>query len=193
MGKKVAAQRAKVEAADAAIAELQEEVLQLGGVKLRSLKSKVETLKEQVAGIAGELTRKEVAREAKDKETDKLQKAIDKSKAALEEQQAKNEEIRSSFETLEKQALEKMQEYEKLQAEQAEIDDALSQMQKEHEQAKEKKRQVCARGRVSTGRVFRCVRCLADAATSMCCLPPSDALGRRHAHGGRAVLPRRRP
>ena len=80
VGKKVAAQRTKVEAADAAVEELQEQVLALGGIKLRAQKSKVETLNEQLAGIQGELTKKAVAREATEKGAEKLEKAIDKSK-----------------------------------------------------------------------------------------------------------------
>ena len=73
--------------------------------------------------------------------------ALSRGAQAFEEQQAKNEATRKTFETLEAQAYEKMQEYEKLQAEQQGIDERMGQMQQEHQQAKDAAKKVRARPR----------------------------------------------
>ena len=57
LGKRVGEGEKKVGAADATLASLQEQVLAVGGIKLRAQKSKVETLGEQVSGLQQALTK----------------------------------------------------------------------------------------------------------------------------------------
>ncbi|EOD07120.1 hypothetical protein EMIHUDRAFT_198420 [Emiliania huxleyi CCMP1516] len=78
LGKRVGEGEKKVGAADATLASLQEQVLAVGGIKLRAQKSKVETLGEQA------VTKAEVGLESKTAAQAKLEASLSKQQAAAE-------------------------------------------------------------------------------------------------------------
>ncbi|KAL1511609.1 hypothetical protein AB1Y20_006403 [Prymnesium parvum] len=96
----VGAARRGVEAADAGVAELQEAVLAMGGVKLRAQKSKVETLGEARRGVQEALGKARVQLEVARKSVEKVEKAVEKHRKGAEEQEAKNEATRRALEEL---------------------------------------------------------------------------------------------
>jgi len=133
---KLGKQKSVVDVLDAALAKLQEEVLEVGGIKLRAQKSKVETLGEQLAGVQQAITKAKVEVEAQLKGEVKLESSITKQQAEAATLEEKIQNTTAHLKTLEDQAFEVMQQYERCQEELATKENVLKGLQDEYEEFK---------------------------------------------------------
>ena len=138
VGKRIADAKAKVDKADEKLAKLQEEVLALGGVRLRAQKSKVETLGEQLKGVEGRLSKARAQSEGSEKGVAKLEAAVASAKEAAEALEEKIKATKAKKAALEEEALEVMRTYEACQAELAEKEEGLQATKAKYEKAKGK-------------------------------------------------------
>jgi len=136
IGKRVDAQAKKVAVVEEQLEELQEQVLSIGGVKLRTLKSTVETRNEQVAnaqhtldGAKGRLANAEKRRAT-------LEASEAKHRKAAEAIQAKMDEAKAHAKELEGAAKEVLDNFETCQANLEEKNEALQAMSDEYEKVK---------------------------------------------------------
>lgn len=136
MGKRTAAQQAKVDAVDAEIAELQEQVLAVGGVMLRAQKSKVETLKGQSSGIQQQLTKARVQLEAAEKVAAKLEAAEARQRQAAADQESKNAAVKARLEELTDEAAKVAERQSECDAEVIEKAEAMKAIEKQYEECK---------------------------------------------------------
>ena len=144
LGKRVAEQRSLVEAVDSRLTALQEEVLAVGGTKLRAQKSKVETLAEQVAGLRQSLTKTEVNLESRTTARDKLQVSINRQKDAIVSLESQVEAAEAALKQLEDDAFQVHQAYQACEVQCASKEEALKAMQVEYENFKATVAKVCA-------------------------------------------------
>ena len=87
----------KSSAIESDIESLQEQILEAGGVELRTQNSKVESIKEKIE-LSSELTTKaEVAKSKAEKDVLKLQKSLEKNEAQLEELDSELEQLREQI------------------------------------------------------------------------------------------------
>lgn len=87
----------KSSAIESDIDQLQEQILEAGGVELRTQNSKVDSIKEKIE-LSSELTTKaEVAKSKAEKDVVKLQKSLKKNEAQLEELEAELEQLREQI------------------------------------------------------------------------------------------------
>nr|WJN25099.1 condensin complex subunit [Pseudozyma flocculosa] len=87
----------KSSAIESDIESLQEQILEAGGVELRTQNSKVDSIKEKIE-LSSELTTKaEVAKSKAEKDVLKLQKSLEKSEAQLEELDSELEQLRDQI------------------------------------------------------------------------------------------------
>nr|WJN25103.1 condensin complex subunit [Sporisorium sorghi] len=87
----------KSSAIESDIQQLQEQILEAGGVELRTQNSKVDSIKEKIE-LSSELTTKaEVAKSKAEKDVLKLQKSLEKNEAQLEELEAELEQLREQI------------------------------------------------------------------------------------------------
>lgn len=100
-GKEIVKLSEKTAAIDADIKAFQEKILEAGGVRLRSQKSKVDGMKEMIDLNSERVTKAEVAKAKADKDIVKLEKALDSNAAALE---ALGEELGALEETIAQKA-----------------------------------------------------------------------------------------
>ena len=126
-------QQEVVSKADAALAVVQEQVLAVGGIKLRAQKSKVETLGEQLAGTQQSVTKAKVDAESRAAAEKKLKTSMTKQEAAIGELEQKAEKTKAHFKTLEDEAYGVMQQFEQCQADLNTQEEALKGMQDEYE------------------------------------------------------------
>lgn len=133
IAKHLAGQKKLVDAVDARLAVLQEEVLSVGGIKLRAQKSKVETLSDQLSGLRQSLTKTEVDLESRIAARDKLQASLTKQKAATVALEKAVEAAEAALKRLEDDAFEVHEKYKECETECAAKEEALKAMQSEYE------------------------------------------------------------
>ena len=109
---KVGKQQAKVDKADAALATLQEQVLAVGGIRLRVQKDKVETLTSRLDGVSHELMKARADVDGMESASAKLLGAASKQGAAVAELEAQIEKAKALMAKLEEDALGVMKTYE---------------------------------------------------------------------------------
>ncbi|KAI9330264.1 RecF/RecN/SMC [Zopfochytrium polystomum] len=78
-----------------AVKELQEKILQAGGIELRSQKAKVDNLQEQLTNCNERLTQLKVEKNTREKSVAKMQKAIEKKEAELQDAEEQLAELRT--------------------------------------------------------------------------------------------------
>jgi structural maintenance of chromosome 4 len=136
LGKKVTECEAKVDKIDGELASLQEEVLAVGGVRLRAQKSKVETLGDQLSGVEARLNKAKAQAEGCEKVVAKGEAAVEKAKESAAELEKKIEATKAAFKKLEDDAFEVMQSYEACQTELSTKEAELEEMKATYEEAK---------------------------------------------------------
>lgn len=90
--------RQAASAIEAEIKENQEEILKVGGVKLRSQQTKVQDLKAQIDLATDRLTKAEVGKAKSEKDTVKLAKSIEATTSALEVSEGELKELLAQIE-----------------------------------------------------------------------------------------------
>ena len=113
---KVASAQAKVDKSDEDLAALQEQVLAVGGVRLRAQKAKVEGLGERLSGVEGQLGKAQAQAEGSEKSVKKLEAALAKAKETAETLEKKIEGSEALFKKLEDDALVVMEKYKEAEA-----------------------------------------------------------------------------
>ncbi|CBQ73532.1 related to SMC4-Stable Maintenance of Chromosomes [Sporisorium reilianum SRZ2] len=97
LAKEISKLTEKSSAIESDIESLQEQILEAGGVELRTQNSKVDSIKEKME-LSSELTTKaEVAKSKAEKDILKLQKSLEKNEAQLEELEAELEQLRGQI------------------------------------------------------------------------------------------------
>ena len=135
--KKVDAEQKAVDKMDAELATLQEQVLAAGGVRLREKKSRVETLREELACAQQAITKAKVSSESLEKQETKLKAAVAKQTAAVAELEAQIESTKEKFKELEDKALVVMEKYKSCEDELAAKEDTAKRVQEEYEAFKQ--------------------------------------------------------
>ena len=134
--KEVAKAQAKVDTADSALAELQEQVLAVGGVRLRAQKAKVEGLAEQLRGVEKQLSLATAKAEGGEKAVERIEASVEKATQTAKDLEAKIEATKAAFKALEDDAMEVMKKYEACQAELQAKEEALKESQEAFEEKK---------------------------------------------------------
>lgn len=106
-----ALQQAKIQAAafDGEIARLQARIMEIGGVRLRAQKSKVDGLREQLDSLQRALTKSQVAQRTAQRAADKARQAAAQVAADLAQARADIERGRAEFEAIEQGAVKVME------------------------------------------------------------------------------------
>lgn len=158
IGKKREAAEAKVAEADAELASLQEQVLSIGGVRLRVQKARVDDLSENLRGVEARLSDAAAKKEGAEKAVAKLEAAVEKATKGVADLEAKIEATKGAFKTVEEAAFAVMQQVEACQAEVEQKEDALKEMQATYEEFKSVVAKVSLPTR-SLGAKIACARC----------------------------------
>ncbi|SPO26608.1 related to SMC4 - Stable Maintenance of Chromosomes [Ustilago trichophora] len=99
LDKEIAKLTEKSKLIESDIESLQEQILEAGGVELRTQNSKVDSIKEKIELSSEVTTKAEVAKSKAEKDVLKLQKSLEKNEAQLEELDAELEELRDEIAT----------------------------------------------------------------------------------------------
>ena len=106
LDKEIGKAAAKVEAADGVLAALEEEVMGLGGVRLRAQKSKVEDLQQSAKRVEDELSKVRATAETTEKSVGKLRASLVKAQGAVSDLEKKAAQVEADFAPLRQQAVE---------------------------------------------------------------------------------------
>ena len=136
IGKKRAKAQADVDAADAELAKLNQQVLEAGGTPLYAKKTFVEMKEQEQSTVDAKLTRAEAQAEASTKSIAKLEKALAKAEATAAEQNDKIETFDATFKKLENDALVVMEKVKETEAHLEKLNEELDEAEAAHDAAK---------------------------------------------------------